>query len=305
MDICDPHIHMHSRVTDDYEMMALAGMRTIIEPAFWLGGARTHVGTFLDYFDGILGFETERAAKYGIRHFVTLSMNPREANDRKLTREVIGAMEKEYLDRKGVVGIGEIGYDSITAAEDEAIQMQLEVARKKNLPVLIHTPHYRKALGTRRNLELLREMKYPPEMVIIDHNTEETTGMVLDAGFWAAHTVYPVTKLSPERAANLVQRYGVERMIVNSSADWGPSDVLSVPRTMRELRRRNVPEKDIQTLVWDNPVGFFAQSGRLDMESPLDSLAPALPAWRAEELTQRQERPPSSSSPRKGSRKKG
>jgi predicted metal-dependent TIM-barrel fold hydrolase len=278
--------------------MAFAGIRTIVEPAFWLGGARTYAGTFFDYFDGMLGFETGRASQYGIRHFVTLSMNPREANDRKLTREVVQAMDREYLDRKGVVGVGEIGYDSITAAEDEAIQIQLEVARKKKLPVLIHTPHYRKALGTRRNLELLKEMDYPPEMVIIDHNTEETTGMVLDAGYWAAHTVYPVTKLSPERAANLVQRYGVERMIVNSSADWGPSDVLSVPRVVRELRRRYFPEKDIQTLVWDNPIGFFTQSRRLDMESPVETLAPAQPAWRTEEIHQREVR-------KKGSKKKG
>ncbi|MCZ6689559.1 MAG: TatD family hydrolase [Planctomycetota bacterium] len=256
---------MHSRVTDDYERMSLAGIRVVMEPAFWLGGARTHAGTFYDYFDGILGFETERAAQFGILHFVTLSMNPKEANDRKLSKEVIDHMEANYLDRKGVVGVGEIGFDSTTDAEEEAIRLQLEVARKKDLPVLIHTPHQRKAQGTRRSLDILKEMDYDPEKVIIDHNTEETTGMVRDAGCWAGHTVYPVTKLSPDRAANIVTKYGVEKMLINSSADWGPSDVLSVPQTVRELRRRNFPEKEIASLVWQNPIDFFSQSGRLDL----------------------------------------
>lgn len=271
MNIIDPHIHMYSRVTDDYERMSLAGIRAVVEPAFWLGGARTHIATFCDYFDGIIGFETERAAQYGIRHFVCLSMNPREANDRGLTKEVVARLEEDYLDREGVVGVGEIGLDSITEAEEEAMRMQLEAARKREMPVLIHTPHHRKAEGTRRNLDLLKEMDYDPAKVIIDHNTEETTKMVRDAGFWAGHTVYPVTKLSPERAANIVTQFGAERMLVNSSADWGPSDCLSVPRTVRELRRRNFPEAEIRTLVWDNPIAFFSQSGKLAMGNLLDS----------------------------------
>ena len=261
MDIFDPHIHMLSRVTDDYERMSLAGIRVVVEPSFWLGGARTHPGTFYDYFDGLLGFETERAAQYGIRHYVCLSMNPREANDRGLAKEVTARMEKDYLEREGVVGIGEIGFDSITDAEEEAIRQQLEIARKRKLPVLIHTPHHRKAQGTKRNLDILKEMDYDPERVIIDHNTEETIQMVRDAGCWAGHTVYPVTKLSPERAANIITQYGVDKMLVNSSADWGPSDALSVPRTMRELRRRGFPEDKIRTLVWDNPLTFFGVTG--------------------------------------------
>ena len=39
MRIFDPHIHMTSRTTDDYERMAAAGVRAVVEPAFWLGPA--------------------------------------------------------------------------------------------------------------------------------------------------------------------------------------------------------------------------------------------------------------------------
>ena len=45
----DPHAHMISRTTDDYEAMARAGVVAVIEPAFWLGQPRTNVGTYLDY----------------------------------------------------------------------------------------------------------------------------------------------------------------------------------------------------------------------------------------------------------------
>jgi predicted metal-dependent TIM-barrel fold hydrolase len=53
--------------------------------------------------------------------------------------------------------------------------------------------------------------------------------------------------------------------MVNSAADWGPSDPLMVPHTVEELRARGASEKNIRRLVWDNPVAFFSQSGRLKL----------------------------------------
>ena len=46
---------------------------------------------------------------------------------------------------------------------------------------------------------------------------------------WAGLSVYPITKLSPERAMNIIKKHGTERIMVNSAADWGISDPLSVP----------------------------------------------------------------------------
>ena len=56
MRIFDPHIHMTSRTTDDYEAMYAAGVRGLVEPSFWLGQPRTSVGSFVDYFDGLVGW---------------------------------------------------------------------------------------------------------------------------------------------------------------------------------------------------------------------------------------------------------
>src|SRR5690606_16478947 len=66
MKLFDPHIHMTSRTTDDYQAMADAGIAAIVEPAFWVGQPRTHVGTFEDYFLSLLGWERFRASQFGI-----------------------------------------------------------------------------------------------------------------------------------------------------------------------------------------------------------------------------------------------
>jgi len=78
MKLFDPHIHMTSRTTDDYQAMAAAGIAVVVEPAFWVGQPRTHVGTFEDYFLSLLGWERFRASMFGIRHYATIAMNPRE-----------------------------------------------------------------------------------------------------------------------------------------------------------------------------------------------------------------------------------
>lgn len=262
MKIFEPHIHMFARTTDDYEAIALAGVRAIVEPSFWLGQPRTQVGTFVDYWKSIRDYENVRAKAVAIDQYHTVSVNPREANDLPLAREALAAMTP-FLDHERCVAIGEIGYDDITPAEDEMLAAQLELARQKGLPALIHSCHRNKVKGTERNLALLREMKYDPNMVVYDHNTEETMGLVREYGCWAGLTVYPFTKLSPQRAANILEEWGAERTMVNSSADWGPSDPLSVPRVVLELRRRGWDDARIESVVWKTPHDFYAQSGRV------------------------------------------
>jgi len=263
MRILDPHIHCYSRVTDDYEAMFLAGIRAVVEPSFWLGQPRTTVGTFRDYFSSILEFERSRAADFGITHRCTIGLNPKEANDERLADEVL-EMLPEFASRHGVVAIGELGYDSITPAEERAYVRQIELAMKLQLPIMVHTPHRDKHRGTIRSMDVLRELGVPPTQVVIDHSTEETTAEVLERGYWAGHTVYPQTKLTAERFVNLWLDHGVERMLINSSADWGKADPLSVPKTTALLERRGAHPDEIQRLVWDNPVAFFG-AARLDL----------------------------------------
>lgn len=264
MKLFDPHIHMTSRTTDDYAAMAAAGIVAIVEPAFWLGQPRTHVGSFEDYFLAITGWERFRASQFGIRHFCAIGLNPKEANNPEVADGVMALLPR-YLEKDGVVAVGEVGYDDMSAAEEKYFAAQVELARAHELPVLIHTPHRDKKRGTERTIALIRELRFPEERVLIDHNNEETVPLVLATGCWAGHTIYPHTKMDEERMAALVVKYGSERIVVNSSADWGVSDPLKVPKTVAAMRARGVPEDVIETIVWRNPVAFFRHSGRLDL----------------------------------------
>lgn len=273
MKLCDPHIHMSSRTTADYEAMAAEGIAVVIEPAFWLGQPRTHVGTFEDYFGSLLGWEPYRASQFGIRHFCTLALNPKEANDERIADGVLALLPR-YLAKDGVVAVGEIGYDEQTPAEDRRFAEQLELARRFELPALVHTPHRDKKRGTERSLAVVREAKFPEERVLIDHNNEETLPLVLATGCWAGHSIYPNSKMDEPRMAALVQRYGSERIIINSAADWGISDPLKVPKTVAAMRTAGIDDATIETIAWRNPIAFFAQSGRLALDdAPTESPA--------------------------------
>jgi predicted metal-dependent TIM-barrel fold hydrolase len=260
----EPHAHMVARTTNDYEAMARAGIEVIVEPAFWLGETRRHAGSFLDYFEALHNYEHARAATYGIQQFVTLAMNPKESNNVELRDAVIKELPR-FLDYPRVVAVGEIGFDAITPAEEDSFCRQAEMARQHGLPLLIHSSHLDKKRGIVRMFELLKQMNYDMDKVLMDHNTEETTPVTRSHDAWAGHTVYPISKVSPERMARILLANGFDRMMINAAADWGPSDPLMVPYTVEELRARGVSEANIQKVVWDNPVEFFKQSGRLKL----------------------------------------
>ena len=263
MKMFDPHIHMTSRTTDDYERMAAAGIVAVLEPAFWLGQPRSQIGSFIDYFGSLIGWERFRAAQFGIAHFCTIALNPKEANDPRLAEPVIELLPR-FLEKDGVVGVGEIGYDDVTEAEERAFRRQLELAKELRLPALVHTPHRDKKRGTERSLALVREVGIDEGMVLIDHNNEETLPLVRETGCWAGHSIYPDTKKTEERMVALLQKYGTERMVVNSAADWGKSDPLKVPKTAAAMRAAGFSEADVERVVFENPVSFFEQSKKLD-----------------------------------------
>ncbi|WP_182906634.1 TatD family hydrolase [Microbispora sp. H13382] len=262
MRIFDPHIHMTSRTTDDYERMYAAGVRAVVEPAFWLGQPRTNVGSFLDYFDALLGWEPYRAAQYGIRHHCTLALNPKEANDPRCVA-VLDELPR-YLLKDSVVAVGEVGYDSVTPEEDRVFEAQLALAEEHGLPVLVHTPHRDKAAGTRRTLDVVKSME--PGKVLVDHLNELTVAMVLEAGCWAGFSIYPDTKMDPDRMVAILKEYGTERMIVNSAADWGRSDVLKTRQVGDAMLAAGFTDEDVDRVLWQNPVEFYGQSGRLHLD---------------------------------------
>jgi len=277
MNYIDHHAHMVSRTTDDYRNMALTGCVAVTEPAFWAGWDRTSVDGVEDYFRQLVDFEPKRAAQYGIEHYTWMAMNPKEAENRELSRQVLECIPK-YLDKPGVLGIGEIGLNRVTRNEVDTYREQVELALEHDQLILIHTPHLEdKHKGTRISVEVLgRYTKLDPGRVLVDHAEEHTIEMILADGYWAGLTLYPQTKLSPQRAADIIEKHGPERICVAGACDWGPSDPIAVPGFIMEMRRRKHSEELIHSIVYDNPVRFLGQCPKFRIERSM--MGEAVPA---------------------------
>lgn len=263
--VIDPHIHMTARTTYDYMVMREYGVVALIEPAFWLGQPRTSVGTFKDYFSSLVGWERFRAGQFGIRHYCTISLNPKEANNEAIAKEVIDLLPL-YACKEGVVAIGEIGYDDMTEAEDKYFRIQLDLAKELDKLVLVHTPHRNKKEGTSKSMDVCMEMGMDPSQVIIDHCNEETVEEVLDRGFWCAFSIYPNTKMGNERMVEVVKKYGHQRIIIDSAADWGMSDPLAVPKTAQLMLESGIPEAQVKAVCYGNALAAYGQSGEMKEE---------------------------------------
>ncbi len=161
MKFFDMHVHMTSRTTDDYQAMADAGIVAVIEPAFWLGQPRTGVDSFRDYFASLVGWERFRASQFGIRHYCTIGLNSKEANNEALAEQVMEILPL-FIYKEGVVGVGEIGFDDQTPAEEKYYRAQLDLAKEAGLPVQIHTPHRDKKQGTSRSMDIALEHRSGP-----------------------------------------------------------------------------------------------------------------------------------------------
>jgi hypothetical protein len=271
--IIEPHIHMYSRTTDDYVRMYEAGIRACVEPSFWLGTNRRYAGTFFDYFQLILEFETVRARRFGIDHFCAVGYNPKEAENRPLVDEVLAGIG-EYLDHERCVALGEIGFNNINDAEEYAFRRQLEIAAERDMLVIVHLPHFNKPEGIRRSMKVIREVGFPEDRVYLDHNTEDTMAQARDTGCWLGLTVYPISKLTPERVSAIIRRFGAERMIVSGSADWGVSDPLSLVKVVRHLREAGHDEETIYRLVFANADAFYGRSDRWRPQFDIQPLDP-------------------------------
>lgn len=261
MEFFDPHIHVASRTTDDLELLARMGCVVVGEPAFWAGFDRSASVSFYDYFRQLTEWEPKRCAQFGLAHYCWLGVNAKEAENVALAQEVMACLP-QFLDRPNVLGIGEIGLNKNTPNEVAVLERLVDLAMQTNEQMLFHTPHLAdKYAGTRMILDILRaDRRVDHSRVCIDHCEEHTIRLVLDEGYWAGITLYPTTKATAERAADMVEIYGPERILVNSSADWGPSRPTAVTDFMLVMRRRGHDPARIRRVVYSNPLEFFNQS---------------------------------------------
>jgi hypothetical protein len=256
---------MVSRTTDDYQALALGGIHTITEPAFWAGFDRGTAEGFRDYFNQLTVAEPARAAKFGIRHYCWICLNPKEAEDLALADDVLAIMP-EFLDRPTALGVGEIGLNKNSRNELTILERQIEIAAKRNELILVHTPHLEDKLkGTRLIMDAIRnEPRINPGRVIIDHAEEHTIGEIKERGFWVGLTLYPNSKCSPARAVDILEEYGTDKIWLNSAADWGVSDPLATLKAGNEMRMRRFPEQIVDKVLYENPKRFLSQCPKFE-----------------------------------------
>lgn len=265
MKIIDPHIHMVSRTTDDYQALAISGIHTITEPAFWAGFDRGTGEGFKDYFNQLTIAEPARAAKFGIKHYCWICLNPKEAEDLKLAEEVLEIIP-DYLDRPRALGVGEIGLNKNSRNELKVLERHVAIAAERDELILVHTPHLEDKLkGTRLIMDaILNERRINPSRVIIDHAEEQTVEEIKDKGFWVGLTLYPNSKCSPARAVDIIEAYGSDKIWMNSAADWGVSDPLATLKAANEMRMRGHSKALIQKIFYENPKAFLSQCPKFE-----------------------------------------
>lgn len=268
MKVIEPHIHMIARTTHDYMRMAMMHTVACCEPAFWAGYDRTSPMAFHDYFTHISTFEPTRAAQYGIQHYCWICINPKEAEDVGFSREVI-SMIPEFLEKPTALGIGEIGLNQNTRNEMTTFEEQVELAVKTEQLIWVHTPHLADKLkGSKMIVDYLKgHGGVDPGRVCIDHCEEHTVGLALDAGFWAAMTIYPMTKNSPMRVVDTMERFGIERIMVDASGDWGPSDPGTLHEAIFEMRQRGYDESVLDEVFYNNPCRFLGQNPKFQIKA--------------------------------------
>ncbi len=245
-------MHADSRSSEDFEKMFISGIDTAITCSYYPYKIDNNPEILLNHLNRILNFEPRRAGEYGLDLRVALGIHP--ANALKNNEIIFEALER-WIENRDIIAIGEIGLDENTDLEKEVFKKQLELAEDSKSKVIIHTPRKNK-------LEVLKDIKdivlenINPKLVVIDHINLNTVEEVIDEDFTIGLTVQP-QKMEVEEAIEILDKYGFDKFLLNSDISNKPSNPLSVPKTVRTLKRLGYDKKEINKVAFENAKSFF------------------------------------------------
>lgn len=247
----DAHIHADTRPYEDFEKMAISG----IEKAITCAHDPLRMTTsevVLDHFHRLVSNDVERAGESGLRLYVALGLHPRSISK---NYEIIIQALPNLLQNNLMVAIGEIGLETTSNEEINVFIKQLKIADDLKAKVIVHTPRTNKKEVTQTTKKIILE-NIDPKLVIIDHVDFNIVDDLIDHDFTLGLTVQP-RKMSPNEAVHLLKEYGTDRFILNSDISSSPSDPLSVPKTVHQMRLADFKEKDIAKVSEKNASAFF------------------------------------------------
>jgi uncharacterized protein len=249
----DTHAHVDTRPYEDFELMAIGGITDVLTLAHD-PMKMSSFAVFRDHFERLFA-ERSRVEKTGPRLHVCLGLHPRTRPD---DLSACVALLETYLADKSrpVTAIGEAGLESGNQFEADMLQQQVELAIKYDLPIILHTPRSGKGPMTREIINILSTFSIDKDRVVIDHADADTARLIVDRGFNAGLTVQP-GKLSPQAAVEIVKKLDPARLVLNTDMSSAPTDVLSVPRTVQEMKRAGVYNVVIEAVSNKNAWRIF------------------------------------------------
>ena len=247
----DTHTHADSRSSEDFDLMYTSGIDTAITCSFYPYKLRNQT-CLINHFDRILEYDTKRAEEYGLKLEVALGLHPANVseNNDQIYEEI-----RRLVEEKKIVAIGEIGLDDNTINEQKAFKKQLEIAEDTKSKVIIHTPRKNKK-EVLKDIKIIVDETINPKLVVIDHINPNVVEDVIYYDYTLGLTVQP-QKMTKEEAIKILDKYGFNKFLLNSDISNKPSDPISVPKTVRTLKKLGYKNSDIEKVAFKNAKKFF------------------------------------------------
>lgn len=247
----DGHIHADTRPYEDFEIMAIAGVDKAItcahDPLKMSNSA-----VVLDHFHRILNNDFKRAASNGLNLYAAIGIHPRSISP---DFEVVFNQLPHLLEDDKVIAIGEIGLETASEIEMDIFAKQLELAQELSMKVIVHTPRSNKRKVTKMALSILED-HIDQSLVQLDHVDNNIIDLVADFKGLLGITVQP-QKITPKEAVKLLDEYGTEKFMLDSDISSSPSDPLSVPKTVHQLKMAGFKDSDILKVSERNVSQFY------------------------------------------------
>ena len=247
----DTHIHADARSGEEFRDMYLAGIDTAITCSFYPYKLDNDL-ILLNHLNRLLELDTKRAQDRGIDLKVALGIHP---TNTEINPELIYENLYQWIENRQIVAIGEIGLEDLTENEFAIFKKQLDIADETNSKVIIHTPRKNKAEVLKEILDIVPQ-HLNENQAVIDHINHDTIDEVIDKGYMIGLTVQP-QKLTIEGAISILDKYGFDNFLLDSDMSNNPSDPLSVPKTIRELKRLGYKDNQIEKVARKNAQDFY------------------------------------------------
>ncbi|MGH3900184.1 MAG: hypothetical protein ACRDTA_18470 [Pseudonocardiaceae bacterium] len=263
----DHHIHSDGRNADDYELMAISGVTSVLVPCSASNERRPSGESWAARFDRLLDTEVARAARYGIDLYVALAVHAADIVD--LSSALGGIAElTSRLGGDRVLAVGELSLRRFDDVEIEAFRRQLHIAVEFGLPVMVETPppmpEFAAMVDVLRGL-LDRGGLDPSQLCLLDLDRDKVRLVTdLQVGAYGL-PVSPALdglfcirrKLTHLEVIAILEEHGPDRLMLNTGFHFGSADPLGLAKTVHRLRLAGVSESILQAIGHDNAAGFF------------------------------------------------